>query len=55
MYSRWLLIPEQFGEHNANDVNAIRHGDPGQFLYRQHVRHFVNAAAEDLDTVVYGM
>ena len=42
---------EQFGEHYANDVNAIRHGDPSQFLYRQHIRHFVNAAAEVFDTV----
>ena len=31
--------------------NAIRHGDPGQFLYRQHIRHFVNAAAEVFNTV----
>ncbi|CDK44692.1 hypothetical protein [Escherichia coli IS1] len=42
---------EQLRKHYANDVNAIRHGDPGQFLYSQHVRHFVNAAAEVFDTV----
>ena len=42
---------EQFGEHNANHVYAIRYGDTRQFFYRQYVRHFVDAAAEVFDTV----
>ena len=42
---------EQFGEHHADHVDAIRHGDPGQFFYGQHVRHLVDAAAKVFDTV----
>ena len=42
---------EQFGEHHADHVHAIRHGDPGQFFHRQHVRHLVDAAAEVFNTV----
>lgn len=42
---------EQFRQHDANHVDAIRRGDACQFLNRQYVRHFVNAAAEVLDTV----
>ncbi len=42
---------EQFGQHHADHVHAIRHGDPGQFFHRQHVWHLVDAAAEVFDTV----
>ena len=47
-YSRWLLIRNS---SNADYVNAIRRGDPCQFLNGQHVWHFVDAAAEVLNTV----
>lgn len=46
-----IVDAEQFGEYNANDVNAIRYGDFGQFFYRQYVRYFVNVVVEVFDTV----
>src|SRR5690606_38522379 len=42
---------EQFRQHHANHVNAIRDGDACQLLNGQHVWHFVHAAAEVFDTV----
>ena len=42
---------EQFRQHHANHINAIRDGDACQFLNGQHVWHFVHAAAEVFDTV----
>ena len=42
---------EQLGEHHADHVDAVRHGNTRQFFYRQYVRHFVNAAAKIFNTV----
>ena len=42
---------EQLGQHHADSVDALRHLNTGQLLDRQHVRHFVHAAAEILDAV----
>ncbi|MNC25778.1 hypothetical protein D3C75_738780 [compost metagenome] len=42
---------EQFRQHDADNVYAFRNLDTRQFFDRQHVGHFVYAAAEVLDTV----
>src|SRR5688572_1441914 len=42
---------EQFGQHDANGVNAIRRYDTGEFFNSQHVWHFVYTTAEVFDTV----
>ncbi|KPY29270.1 Uncharacterized protein ALO52_05149 [Pseudomonas syringae pv. primulae] len=42
---------EELGHHDTNHVDAIRHGDAGQFLDRKHVRQVVHHPAEVIDAV----
>ncbi len=43
--------PEEFGHHDADDIDLLRHLDAGELLDREHVRQVVHHAAEVVDTV----
>ena len=46
--------PEQLGQHDADDLHAVRHLDPGQLLDRQDVGQVVHHPAEIIDAIGVG-
>ena len=42
---------EQLAQHDADDLDAVRHLDAGELFDREHVRQVVHHAAEVIDAV----
>ncbi len=49
-----ILDAEELGHHHADEVDAVRHGDAGQFLHGQHIGQVVHHPAEVVDAVGVG-